>query len=304
MNLSSRTRGILWEINATICFTFLVTLVKYASKEVPSPVVAFLRTLIGAAFTIPIAYRQGVQRPSSGTYQWYILRSLCAMATVNAVFYASSTLPLSIFTAISYTEPMIQLVLAILFFGATVTVKHWFLIGLGYAGVFIIAYSKMTTEQGEVQAITSFLIGVIVALLASLFISLIKAITKRLTNQEPPQQVLFYSNLLNIVFGSLTLVFYLFLTNTPFPETILLPSATCLLALLGIGFSGFLLQYSMTKALSLTEMHILSPITYLRLLFALPVSYYFYAEVPTWTTLGGSLIIIGANFFLLQPKEK
>ena len=301
MNLSARTRGILWEINAAICFTFLVALVKYASRKLPSPIVAFLRILIGACFALPIAYRKGTQRPSTGTLPWYLVRSLCATATVNAVFYASSTLPLSIFTAISYTEPMIQLILSILFFRASITPTHWLLIGLGYAGVFIITYSKMAAEQAQAHAPTTFLLGVGIALLGSLFISLIKAITKRLTRQEPVHQVIFYSNLLNIVLASFAVGSYLLLSKAPLPT--IRPSTPLLLAFLGIGFFGFMLQYSMTTALSLTEMHVLSPITYLRLFFALPVSYYLYAEMPTWTTLGGSLMIIGANFLLLQPKR-
>lgn len=301
MRLSSRTQGILWEINAALSLTVLMTLVKYMSKDIPTPLIVFARIVLGFLFVLPLTYMKGITKPKKSSIRWYVLRCFSAVFTVNALFYASSKLPLSISTAISYTEPMIQLILAMLFFGASISLMHWFLIILGYCGVFAIAYTKIAYNEHKVSDTTTFIIAVGVALLGSLFIGLVKVFTKRLTKEEPAHQVIFYSNVCNIIISFIVVSGYLFANKTAIPKTI--PSY-CFWGFPLLGFFGFMIQYSFTKALSLTDMHVLSPIAYLRLLFALPISYFLYDEVPTWATIAGSLVIIAANFFLLRPKKQ
>ena len=290
-SLTPRTQGILWELNAAVAFVFLTSLVKFISTEIPTPIIALSRTCLALLFVTPLALVKGLAKPKKASLPWYLVRTVMATATVNAIFYAYKYLPLSIATVVGYAEPMIQVIFSIFFFRASVSIKEWLLILLGYCGVFLIAYTKYDPQDGI------FTTAILVALLASVFISIVKVATKYLTKEEPTHQVIFYSTLLNIISSSLFVFFTSSSWSNPMPPTHILG----LLPI--ISFFGFMTQYSFTRALSLTDMHVLSPIAYLRLIFVLPIGFYFYGEVPTWTTLVGSSVIILANYCLLLPQK-
>lgn len=289
--LSPRTQGILWEMVSSISIVALTTLVKYLSQEIPTPVISFYRTTAGFLFVIPLVFRYKLKKPHKTNIPWYLLRTIIAVSTVNTTFYVFKYLPLCFATAISYTEPIIQLTLSILFFNASISASHWLLILLGYVGVFIIFFSKMADQNAPIY-------GIFAAVILSLLISLLKAITKHLTKKEPPHQVLFYSSLLNIF----TVTFFTYLATPSF--TTILPSSQMCFFIPLLGIFGFFTQYGFTKALSLTDMHVLAPITYLKLILAIFLGFYLYNEFPTWPTLLGSAVIIIANFFLLRPPKK
>lgn len=289
--LSPRTQGILWEMVSSISFVALTTLVKYLSQEIPTPTISFYRIIAGFPFVLFLACSYKLKKPQKENIPWYLLRTIIAVSTVNTAFYVFKHLPLCFATTISYTEPMIQLILSILFFHASISASHWLFILLGYVGVFIISFSKMDGQS----AATS---GILAAVMLSLLISSLKAITKHLTKKEPAHQVLFYSNLLNVF----TVTIFTSLTTPSFTTILPPPQMRLFLPLLGI--FGFLTQYGLTKALSLAEMHVLAPVTYLRLILAIPLGFYFYNEFPTWMTLLGSAVIIIANFFLLRPPKE
>lgn len=285
-------QGVLWEIISSSSFVILGTLVKCLSTELPTSAISFYRTAIAFFFLIPFVYKKRIKKPSKDNIPWYLLRTLIAVTTVNTAFYVFKELPLSFVMAIGYTEPMIQLLFSVLFFQASISIAHWMLMLLGYSGIFIIAYSKM----GGNSDISSY--GIIAAILLSFLISTVKTITKQQTKKEPAHQVLFYNNLLNIF----TITIFTTLTTPSF--TTMVPSQQACICLPFLGLFGFLTQYGFTKALSLTDMHLIAPITYLRLIIAIPIGFYLYGEIPTWSSLIGILIIISANFGLLRSEKK
>lgn len=289
---SPRTQGILWELNAALAFVLLTSLVKFVSTALPTPIIALFRVWLSFFFVVPLALKKGVVLPQRSSLPWYLVYALISCFAVNATFYAYKHLPLSIATVVGYTEPMIQVFFSILFFKASVQKKDWVFILLGYCGVFLIAYTKYDPQDGV------FTTALLIALFASVLINMAKVASKHLTQKETPHQVILYSTLLN---GFFSLAF-LYFAATPWPSP--LPALHMIGLLPAISFLGFITQYSFTKALSLADMHVLSPITYLRLVFALPIGYCCYGELPGWATLVGSAIILIANYGLLLPKKR
>ena len=290
--LTSRTQGILWEVNAALVFTVLTFLVKTAKSEFPTPFIAFMRTILGTCLVVPFALVKGIERPKRHLIVWYLLRSLAGVGALNAIFYSYGHLPHSIATAISYMEPMIGFILSIIFFKVSIGWKQWFYMLLGYGGVFVIAYMEYYKEGGEFSVEP-----ILIALAGCLLLSIVKAVTQHLTRHEPVHQVLFYSSILNCFFS-----LFVVHGSSCFPSS--WPSLPMMGLLCGIAFFGILTQYSFSKAVSLTSMHIIGPITYLRLIFSLPLAYFIYGEATSWPVLVGSVIIIVANYFLLLSLDK
>ena len=214
------------------------------------------------------------------------------MLTIYATHYAYRNLPLPTATMIGYTEPIMQALFALIFLHISVSWQHWIIIFFGYVGVGLVIFSK---TGGNILV---FQKAVFIGLLANLLAVINNHIVKRLARNEPSHQVVFYKGILILVYASLTLS----IIPGTCPDK--LPAMKILMVLFFIGCLAALEQYSFTRALSYLDPHIISPISYCKLLFALPIGMIFYHETLTNIGLLGGVIILGSNWLLFQEKRK
>ena len=293
MAKENREIAILWALLSSFSFTCLMTVIKSTSAQFPIAIMILSRSFFGCLFLTPLVWKNGLHRPEKRMMAFYILRTMIAYTTIFATYYVYRNLPLHIATSIGYTEPMIQVAVSMLFLKATVSRNDWISILLGITGAAIIAYDK----QGD--ASISFNAVMVVALLANLLASVAKGITKRLTLSEPTHQIMFYGYCLNFLAALISL---LFLDRSNLPTK---PPPTYVMALVPlIALLSSVSNYAYTKALSMTDIHVLSPVNYTKLFFALPFGFLLFKEIPTWLTLSGSLFIIMANYFVIQQDER
>ncbi|MTI16227.1 DMT family transporter [Rhodobacteraceae bacterium RKSG542] len=64
-----------------------------------------------------------------------------------------------------------------------------------------------------------------------------------------------------------------------------------------------LAHFSIVKALSLTQANEIQPFMYLQLVWAVPIGFLVFADIPTWSTILGAVIIIGAGLFSLRRQK-
>lgn len=294
MNLSSRTQAILWGLLSALSFTCLTAVVKFTTTQVAIPLLILSRNLLGCLFMIPFIWKKKLKKPSKKQVPFYLLRALIGTLTIFLTYYVYNQLPLHIATSIGYIEPIIQVVVSLLFFKAHFSRHEGISILLSIVGVAIITYNA----QGE----DSFFINKIVwlDLFNNLLATIAKGMTKRLTSTEPPHQIMWYGYLLNSL---VILIYLLFDHSLSFSVFKTFPPHIFLLFLLG-AFLSSISNYAYTKGLSLTDMHVLSPISYTKLLFSIPIGFFLYHEIPTSMTLLGSTILISGNYFLLFSGKR
>lgn len=291
MTITSRTRAILWGLFSCFSFSLLTAVIKSTNTQFPIPLIILSRSFFGCLFLTPFLIKKGIKRPGNAQIVFYLIRAIIGYIAIFATYYAYRNLPLYIATSIGYTEPMMQVAISMLFFKATINRSDWTGISLGLAGAAIMAYSKQGDQSWAFNTV------ILVALLANLLASVSKGFTKRLTQSDPTHQIMFYSYFLNFVPAAI----HIFFIQSDFPKEVLslyviaLLSATALLSSIA--------NYAYTKALSLTEMHVLSPVNYSKLIFAIPLGFFLYSEIPTWMTLSGSIMILMANYFIIRSSK-
>ncbi|MDK3161220.1 DMT family transporter [Kamptonema cortianum] len=207
------------------------------------------------------------------------LRVIGVVVAMGCTYYAYRNLPLALATSIGMTGPLFTTVVSCILLKDKVSLSKWVLILVGYFGVLVIVRPH---EMG-----ISF--GVWVELLANLFAALTIVCTKVLSRTEKTLTIMFYTNTVTtLVAGFVVLSVW---------KT---PALSDMLTLMGIGAMGVFSQFCSVSSLKYANPSFLAPFEYTRLCFAIPVGYLIFQETPTWWSIAGSFIIVGATYGLTR----
>jgi drug/metabolite transporter (DMT)-like permease len=77
------------------------------------------------------------------------------------------------------------------------------------------------------------------------------------------------------------------------------PSATDAIAMIGNGIINAVGQYWWTRSLSLAPPSAVGPFCYFMLVWSAALGFIFWGDVPTFTLVAGSAIVVGSGLFLL-----
>ena len=135
-------------------------------------------------------------------------------------------------------------------------------------------------------------LAAIVALIGALAIATVKLLLRLIAKQEQALTILFYTGVI------MTLV-----TAVPAGLTWKTPMLSELVLLLVVGVLATLGQYCMIRGYRLHEASKLAPFEYSRLIFAVLIGAYFFAETPTSATLAGAALIIAGNLYMALGKQ-
>ena len=258
------------------CFSAAMSLVKNL-EGVPIATVVFVRFACSVLLVLPLLLSQKKETIGTKKVHFHGLNAVFRVVAIWSTYYAYSKLPMGLAASIGYTGPMIAIVLAMFLLREKVGWRKWVAVIIGYGGVLIM----VQPENADMN------IAALVALLANLSSSLAKITTKSLTRTETAAQVVFYGNIIALAISA---VFAGYQWQTPAVETWALLAA--------IGVMGSLSQFSYIKALEVGNVSLVAPFEYLRLLFALPIGYFFFGEVLTEHHIAGCMIIVGCSIFL------
>ncbi|HUX79198.1 MAG TPA: DMT family transporter [Alphaproteobacteria bacterium] len=266
---------LLWALSFSSAMAFAKTL----SPEVDSIIVLFMRYFFGLILFSPFVFQAGIKGFVTSRPVLHITRVLCVGAAMGCTYYAYRNLPLALATSIGMTGPLFTTLLSMMILKDSISLPKWILILFGYIGVIVMV------RPHELPIST----GVWVELLANLFAACSIICVKLLSRTESTLTIMLYANTVTtFVAGLLVLSIW----KTPGPQD--------LIALMAIGALGVFSQYCSVTALRYASPSYLAPFEYTRLIFAVPVGYLFFQELPTLWTLCGSLIIIGATYGLTR----
>lgn len=266
---------LLWALSFSSAMAFAKTL----SPEVDSIIVLFMRYFFGLIFFSPFVFQAGFKGFITSRPILHVTRVLCVGAAMGCTYYAYRNLPLALATSIGMTGPLFTTVLAMALLKDSVSLPKWTLIILGYLGVIVM----VRPHEMPIS------IGVWVELLANLFAAFSIICVKLLSRTESTLTIMLYANTATTFIAGLLV---LGVWKTPEPQD--------LMALMAIGALGVFSQYCSVTALRYANPSYLAPFEYTRLIFAIPVGYLFFHELPTLWTLFGSLMIIGATYGLTR----
>ena len=276
-------RAALWIVLSCLSIATMGSVAKALGETLSSFQVAFFRAVFGLALIVPLLLPHGLRAFRTKRPLLLAGRGMAGAVGMMAGFYAVMHMPLADAMAITFTAPLFVVLLAGVFLGEVVDRNRWLATLVGFLGVILLIQPSAGTIE----------LAAIVALIGAMAIAAVKLLLRSLAKQEQALTILLYTSLI------MTLV-----TAVPAWLTWKTPTLAELGLLLVIGILANLGQYCMIRGYRLHEASKLAPLEYSRLIFALFLGAYVFAETPTMATLGGAALIVLGSLYVALSKQR
>jgi drug/metabolite transporter (DMT)-like permease len=271
-------RGILMMCAATVFFSVMHVLVRYASRELPPFEIAFFRNLFGFLIFVPLLVSGGFGFLRTRRLGLHAVRGLLNVAAMLMFFTALSLTEVARVTALSFTAPLFTALMSVLFLGERFRMRRWTALGLGFAGMLIILRpGVIAVDLGALLVVGSALIWAVTMI-----------VIKLLSRTESSFAITAYMNIFLSVF-SLGPALWVWVT----------PSAEMWGWLVAIGVTGTLAQLSLSQALKETEPTAVLPFDFLKLIWATLLGLWVFGELPDAWTYVGAAVIFASGFYIV-----
>lgn len=266
-----------------LCTLALTVAGRELGHDVPIFVLMILRSLVALALITPLVLYQGNLRARFTQLPLHVVRNIFHYGAQYSWFTALILIPLAQVVSIEFTMPIWGALIAVLFLGETLTRARIAAIALGFIGILMIV-KPGTAAVDE---------GHLVALLAAIGFAVSIALTKVLTRKDTALTVIFLMFAIQTVIGAVPA----WLTwKWPAPENWIWVAV--------VGLAGTLSHYCLSKAVSLADMTVVTPMDFLRVPLTVLAGYWLYSEGFDLTSIIGAALILGANMLnLLKAKQ-
>ena len=287
-------RGIALKLGSVLCFIVMASLIKATASHVPAGEAVFFRSF----FAIPVivvwlAFRHeiatGFRTVQPMGHFW---RGVVGTTAMGLGFAGLGLLPLPEVTAIGYAAPLLTVVFAAMFLGEQVRAFRITAVALGLAGVMIVLSPRFTLLAPETASHREAL-GAALVLSSAVFAALAQVFVRKLVMTEKTPAIVFWFS----VTASL-----LALTTLPFGWV--WPARWEALLLVISGLLGGVGQILLTSSYREADASLVAPFDYASMIFALGIGYFVFAEIPTWTMLGGAALVIVAGILIIWRERQ
>ena len=269
-------------VGAMVLFSAGHGLVRFASDELHSFQIGFLRSVFGLIFLLPIILKDWdfsdlrVKRP-----KLHIIRGALSAINTLAWFTAIAIMPLGEAVALNFTSPLFATLLAAIFLGEAVRARRWTATIVGFIGVLIVVRPGGETVQ----------LGAILALGSALSIA-VNVLLIRVMSQEDSTRAI-------VTTFNLAIVFF---TLIPAVVVWTWPSPLMWAVTFAVGVTTTVAHLMLTKAMSLAEASAIVPLEFIRLPLAVLIGFVWFSEIlDFWTILGAT--IIGCSAVYIARRE-
>ena len=265
-------------------FSIMGALVKLLGQRLDSLQIAFSRSLFGFFAILPFVLRKKGHHAFRTTHPYgHFLRGATGVAAMVAGFYATTRLPLTDSTAISFTAPLFMILTAIFLLGEKVRWRRGLATLAGFIGVLVM----VRPDSGALDK------AAMVGLFGAFLVALSTTLLKRLSTTEEALTILVYFSLFASVLTALPAYFVWHSINS---------DDLVMLAL--VGGLGAIGQFCAVRAYAMGELMAIAPIDYSRLVFAGIMGFLLFAELPDKYTLVGVTIIVGSTLYIAYREAQ
>lgn len=214
---------------------------------------------------------------------WVALRTISAIISTVAAFYAFGTLPLAQTYAILFATPLVITILSIPVLGEKVGLRRWTAVAAGLMGVLIV----LRPGQAALSA------GHLAALVAACSGALTAIIVRKVGTDERPVILLIYPILGNVVvMGAMLPLVYQPMSG----------GELGLMAVIAVmGLAGTLLSILSYRR---AEAVIAAPMQYSQIVWAIFYGALIFGDWPDTTTLIGAGVVIASGIYVVLRETK
>jgi drug/metabolite transporter (DMT)-like permease len=287
-------RGIAFKLGSVLVFIVMASMIKATSAHVPAGQAVFFRSF----FAIPVIVVWLIWRQELATGlkanapMGHVWRGVVGTLAMGLGFAGLGYLPLPEVTAIGYAAPLLTVIFAAMFLGEEVRAFRISAVILGMVGVLIVLAPRLSIVSSDAAGVTEAF-GAMLVLGGAVFAALAQVFVRKLVNTEKTAAIVFCFSLTATLLSLVTLPFG-WVWPTPIEATLLV----------GAGLLGGLGQILLTSSYREADASLVAPFDYASMLFALLIGYFVFSEVPTWTMLGGAVLIVVAGILIIWRERK
>ena len=276
-------RAVMFMAASTVLFGTMAVCIRLASSQLHPFEIAFFRNLFGFVFTLPLLFRHGWGILRTDKLSLYFLRCCIGIVSMLCGFWAIVNLPLAQAVALSYSTPIFVTIGAVFVLGEVVRARRWTAVIIGFIGVLVLMH------PGKGNFNFASLVAVVAAVMsASVAISI-----KFLSRTEKADAIVIYTTM---IWVPLSLVPALFYWTQP-------TGITWLWIVLS-GLLGTTAHMCWTRALTLADASLLTPISFLQVLVVGLFGYFLFDETVDRLTVLGAAIIFASNVYIAQREAR
>ncbi|MFZ5723318.1 MAG: DMT family transporter [Pseudomonadota bacterium] len=276
-------RGVIYAVLTTMVGSTAAAAAKFLGDRVSPYVIVFAQYLVGVLVLLPWLLRRGPRALATGRFALHFWRSIAGWVGFMAYYVALVHVPLVDASLLRSAAPIWVPLVLFCWLGVRLPPVRWLAIGIGFAGVLLILHP-------DAQGIS---VWHLVGSLAGIGLGISMATTRRLAASESPQAIIFY------YFGIAAVA------TLPFAIAAWQPvSLVDTLVLAFIGLSIYVTMALYTAAYTWAKSSVISPLSFLGVVFAGLFGFLFWNEVPSWLTVAGILLVIGGGVYAVWLESR
>lgn len=300
--------GILFKIASAFAFSCMGAAVKIVGSITPAdaafPVgqIVFSRSFFALA---PVFIWMAVVGKLTSAFQTnnhkgHLKRGLIGSLGMFFGFSALTMLPLTDATAISFTAPLISVVLAAFVLGEVVRLYRWSAVLIGFVGVIIMLWPYISADAISRQPDPKLALGALFGFIGATCAAFAMIEVRRLTSTETTAAIVIYFSLMTTTFGMLTVV-----GGAIEPEWAWrTPNLNQAVFLVLIGVMGGFGQIFLTESYRRAPASTVAPFDYTGMVFAVGWGYFLFSELPHQLVVIGACIVCGAGIYVILRERQ
>jgi drug/metabolite transporter (DMT)-like permease len=281
---SPTVTGALLMAFAVTCVAFDTAIVRVVSREVHPFEIAFFRNFFSVIAIAPFLIRFGMGALQTTRLPLHLVRAALKLFALVCFFFAVSQAPMAMVTAIAFTSPLFIALGSMAFLGEPWRRARIAGLIVGFAGVMLVIRPGLAPIDSSI----------VFAMLSALGLGGVGLFMKYLSVREAPHTVVSLNILLTIPLAGLLMI-----------PVWVMPSPAMLGLMLVQGLIGGVAQLCVSRAMSMADASIISPIEFLRLPMVVLLAWFLFQE-PTdiWTIVGGTVIFAATLTVVLHERHR
>lgn len=275
--LPATVRGAGWMVMGGVLLTLLAIDIRYLAPRYSILEMIFIRSLFTICVMAPWAYRAGIAGLATRRFGLHVFRNVIHYLGNLGWFAGVTLVTLADLSALQFTIPLFTIVMAALILREVVDLRRWLATGVGFAGALIVIRPGYVPIE----------FGTMAVLASSIFYATSQIATKKLSETEAPNLVLFY---MGAIFTVVSLGPALFFWVTPAWAD----AGPFLL----LGMTGAGAHYCIIRAFSAADASFITAFDFLRLPVAAGFGFVLFGETSEIWTWIGAAVIFGATYHI------
>ena len=279
--MTNNTKAIILALVASVSGVTMNVLLKISLDDVNVYTAGFLRFFFGFILISPFIFYYQFQNFKTPNLKIHLTRGILNIPMMLLGFSALKFIPLEQIKAITFVSPIIVVILSVIFLKEKIYLIRIVALIIGLIGVLVILR----------PGIVSINVGAYMVLCSCSIWSVVVIITKFAARVDSPFTILSYQ--------------YTIVTLLSFPIALYFwqsPSVETINYLICAGVAGTIVHLCINTAYKLTDLSVLQPVNFSRLLIASLFGFLIFDEIPDiWTIIGG--LIIFSSILIITYRE-